>query len=293
MILVTGATGHFGKATIDFLLKKGIEAERITALVRDETKASDLKAKEINIKVGEYDNYNSLVKAFSGVDKLLLVSGSDIANRLKQQENAVNAAKEAGVKHIVYTSFERKNETDSSPIAILAKAHIETEKKIQSTGIPYTILRNNVYIDYLPMFIGEKVLETGVFFPAGDNSSAFALREDMAEAAANILTGTGHEGKIYAVSNTENISFKEIAAILSEASGDTVSYTSPDPSVYIDTITKAGVPAEYANVFAGFGKAFEQGEFHTVDTDLETLLGRKPTSVKDFLLKTYAVSQAN
>lgn len=105
MILITGATGNYGKATIDFLLKKGIQANSISALVRNEAKAEDLKAKGINLRIGDYDNYASLVKAFKGVDKLLLVSGSDVADRTKQHENAVNAAKEAGVRHIFYTSL--------------------------------------------------------------------------------------------------------------------------------------------------------------------------------------------
>src|ERR1700754_4815082 len=115
MILLTGATGHFGKNTIHSLLAKGIPAQNIAALVRDEAKATDLKAKGITLKKGDYDNEASLAGAFKGVDKLLLVSGSDAFKRSQQHRNVVNAAKEAGVKHIVYTSFERKNETATSP----------------------------------------------------------------------------------------------------------------------------------------------------------------------------------
>jgi NAD(P)H dehydrogenase (quinone) len=287
MILVTGATGHFGKAAIDFLLKKGIPKSEIAALVRDESKAAELKEKGISIRIGDYDNYDSLVKAFKGTDKLLLVSGNDIANRSRQQENAVKAAKEASVKYIVYTSFDRKNETDSSPIAFVAKAHLETEKNIKATGIPYTILRNNLYMDFIPMFIGDKIFETGIFFPAGDTSSSFALRSEMAEAAANILAEEGHEGREYAIANTEEFSFNDIAAAISKASGKTVSYTSPAAEVYTDVLTKAGVPAEYIGMFAGFGEAIKQGEFNVAKSDLQTLLGRTPTSLKQFIEDTY------
>ena len=191
-ILITGASGNFGKTTIDFLLKKGIPANTISALVRDEAKGADLKAKGISIKIGDYDNYESLVAAFKGIDKLVLVSGTDIVNRGKQQKNVVKAAKEAGVKHILYTSFERKNETETSPIAFLAKSHIDTDNTIKASGMTYTIFRNNLYLDVLPMFLGEQVLETGVFFPAGETKSAFALRSDLAEATANVLTSEGH-----------------------------------------------------------------------------------------------------
>ena len=287
-ILITGATGNYGKSTIDFLLKKGISKNNISALVRDEVKAEDLKAKGIALKIGDYDNYPSLVEAFKGVDKLLLISGSDIENRGKQQENAVNAAKEAGVKYILYTSFERKNETETSPIAFVAKSHIDTENQIKASGIDYTIFRNNLYLDVLPMFFGEQVLETGIFLPAGETKSAFTLRNDMAEATANVLVSEGHENKEYSIANSENISIKEIADILSGLTGKKIPYTNPSAEIYIDTLTKAGVPSDYIGMFAGFSEAIKQGEFETSKTDLEKLLGRKATSAKEFLSQVYS-----
>jgi len=280
MILVTGATGHFGKATIGFLLKKGISANNISALVRDISKADDLKVKGIQLKTGDYNDYASLLSAFKGVDKLLLVSGNDIQNRQQQQENAVNAAKEAGVKHIIYTSFVRKNETETSPIALLGKSHIETDKIIKASGIPYTIMLNSLYADVLPMFMGEKVLETGIYLPAGDGKTSFATRLDMAEAAASILAGEGHENKEYVVANTNKYSLNDVATILSEISGRQITYTSPATEVYIDTLSNAGM-------FAGFSEAIKQGEFDTATSDLEKLIGRKPASMKDFLQSIY------
>ena len=288
MILATGATGNLGKSTIDFLLKKGIASTNIVALVRDEAKAANLKSKGIAIRIGDYNNYESLVAAFAGVEKLLLVSGSDIANRGKQQENAVNAAKQAGVKHILYTSFERKNDTETSPIFFLAKSHLDTENLIKSSGLTYTIFRNNFYLDALPMFFGEQVLATGIFLPAGDAKSAFALRNDMAEATANVLTSQGHENKEYSLSNTENISIQEIAEDLTEIAGKQINYVSPPQDVYVETLTKAGVPAEYIGLFAGFAEAMKQGEFTIEKTDLENLLGRKPKTAKQYLAEVYA-----
>jgi NAD(P)H dehydrogenase (quinone) len=287
-ILITGATGHFGKATIDFLLQKGIPANTISALVRDEAKAADLKAKGINLKIADYDNYESLVAAFKGIDKVLLVSGSDIVNRGKQQENAVKAAKEAGVKHLLYTSFERKNETETSPIAFLAKSHIDTDNLIKASGLKYTIFKNNLYLDVLPMFIGEQVLETGIFFPAGETKSAFVLRSDLAEAAANVLSSEGHENKEYAMNNTENYSFQDVASLLSKITNKDISYTSPTLEIYTDALTKAGVPGEYIGMFAGFAEAIQQGEFNSAKSDLENLLGRKPATLEDFLTQAYA-----
>jgi len=287
MILVTGATGHLGKATIDFLLKKGIPAKNISALVRDMAKAGDLKTKGINIKIGNYDDYASLVTAFENVDKLLLVSGSDIHNRQQQQENAVKAAKEAGVKHIVYTSFVRSNETGTSPIAFVGKSHMATDKSIKASGIPYTIMLNSLYADMLPIFVGEKVLETGIFLPAGDGKTSFTTRLDMAEAAASILAGEGHENKEYVIANTSNYSMTDVATILSELSGKKITYTSPSNEVYVEIVSSAGVPMEYAKMFAAFSEAIKQNEFDTATSDLEKLIGRKPTGLKDYLKSVY------
>jgi len=206
MIVVTGATGQYGNATINFLLQKGVANNQIVALVRSEAAAERLRPLGINVAIGDYNNYASLVKAFTGADKLLFISGSDIAKRLTQHQNVVNAAKEAGIKHIVYTSFQRKNETETSPLWIVAQSHISTEQWIKESGMTYTILKNNLYMDFLPGFIGEKVLETGVaYVPAENGKIAAVLRADMAEATANILSGSNHNNKMYDFTNTRAI----------------------------------------------------------------------------------------
>lgn len=288
MILITGATGKYGKSTIDFLLKKGVSSTNIVALARDEEKAADLKNKDIEIRIGDYNNYEQLVNAFKGIDKLLLISGSDIVNRDQQHQNVVKAANEARVKHIVYTSFERKNETETSPITFVVASHIATENWIKSSGMHYTILRNNLYMDLLPWFFGEKVMETGVFLPAGDTKAAFALRDDMAEATANVLVTEGHENKVYNFSNSENVSIGEMVTNLGEIVGKEIPYTSPSSEVFVETLTNAKVPADFVGMFAGFSEAIQQGEFTVENSDLENILGRKPTSAKQYLSMVYA-----
>lgn len=287
MILVTGATGFYGKATIDYLLKKGVPSNNISALVRNKTKADELSSKNIKLKIGDYDNLQSLIDAFAGVDKLLFVSSNDFIKRGKQHENVLNAAKEAGVGHIVYTSFQRKNETETSPVAMVADVHIKTENIIKSSGIPYTILQNTIYADMLPMFLGEKVAETGVFFPAGEGKNAFALRNDMAEATAEVLIGDNHKNKVYVFCNTENVTFSQIAEIFSGIFGKTVPYTSPDKEVYIETHSKMGFPKEMSAMFVAFAQAMKEGEFEVTNTDMEKILGRKPISVKEYLTQLY------
>jgi NAD(P)H dehydrogenase (quinone) len=287
-ILVTGATGHFGKAAIDSLLKKGHPASDIIALVRDENKATVLKRQGVEIRTGDYEDYASLVKAFTGVDKVLLVSSNDVNNRSAQQANAVKAAREAGVKHILYTSFVRKDESEASPISFVAQSHIATEKAIRESGLTYTIFRNNLYLDYVPIFIGEKVLNNGIFWPAGTTPGAYALREEMAEAAANVLLSSGHDNKEYNISNSASWSFPQVAETITKASGKQISYISPSQTEYKTALTTAGVPELYINMFAGFAEAIRIGEFDTAtNTDLEGLLGRKPTRLEDYLTTVY------
>lgn len=289
MILITGATGHFGKATIDFLLNKGIAANQITALVRNAGKGKELEEKRVNVVVGDYGNTTSLINAFKGIDKLLLISGTDLGNRAKQHENVINAAKQAGVKHIIYTSFERKNETGTSPIVFVAESHISTEKLLKESGMAFTILRNNIYIDMVPMFIGEKVVETGtIYFPTGQGKAGMVLRADMAEATANVLITEGHENKVYSFSNLETFNYGDVAQYITEVVGKQINFVSPSIKEYKSTLANAGVPLEYVEMFAGFASAQEQGEFDKTSPDVEKLLGRKPTSIKEYLKLVYS-----
>lgn len=288
MILVTGATGHFGNATINFLLEKGIKASQILALVRNEQSADELKKKGVDVVTGDYENYNSLVKAFAGVEKLLFVSGSDIVRRVAQHQNVINAAKEAGVKHLIYTSFQRRSESETSPLWIVAQSHIQTEKWLKESTMNYTILRNNLYIDFLPGFIGEKVAETGVIYvPAESGKVSAVLRSEMAEASASILTTDGHINKVYEFTNVEAVSYEEMATIISEVLGKPINYISPLVEDYKKTLTSYGVPEEVVGIFSSFAMAQAKGELDAVSTDLEMLLGRKPLSVKEFLTGLY------
>jgi NAD(P)H dehydrogenase (quinone) len=290
MILITGATGHFGKATIDFLIQKGVNPNTISALARSAEKAKELINKGINVKIGDYEDYPSLVAAFAGVEKLLLISSNDLEHRVRQHTNVVNAAKEAGVKHIIYTSFVRRNETASSPIAFIAQQHIESERLIKESGISYTFMFNALYADSLLMFMGENVVETGIFLPAGNGKGSFTARIDMAEAAANLLLAQKLDKSEYIIANTLNYSMNDLASILTELSGKPVAYLNPSKEVYLDAVTKAGMPEMYAHMFANFSQAIEQGEFETSATDLETILGRKPLSLKEFLKSVYSKS---
>lgn len=287
-ILITGATGQFGKASVEFLLKKGSSQNEISVLVRDENKASDLKEKGVTVVIGDYNDYHSLLNAFHGIDTLLFVSSNDMVKRIAQHKNVVNAAKETGVKHVIYTSAMHDSKVEKSAIAFVHDVHLKTEKWLKESGLSYTFLRNVLYMDLIPFYIGDKVLETNtIYFPAGNGKAAVALRSDIAEAAANILTTGGHSGRSYNIANVEAYSYQDVAAIISEITGKTINYYSPTPEEYSKTLVKAGVPSEYIGFLAGFALAQARGEFDVTSNDLEKLLGRKPTTLKTYLKTIY------
>lgn len=285
-ILITGASGNYGYAVIEALIKKGTDKNAIFAMVRDEAKAKFLTPLGVNIVIGDYNDYNSLINSFSGCDKLLLVSSGDLKLRSEQHKRVVKAAKNAGIKHIVYTSQLHTSDSRTSPIHFVVKSHLITEAAIMKSGISYTLLRNGLYMDMLPIFLGEKILENGIFLPAGQGKIAFTLRNEMAEAAATILISEGHTDKIYDISG-DAISFTQIAELISVKSNKNITYLSPNLETFINTVIKAGMPKEYAKMVGGFAAAAQQGELEGKNSILEKLLGRKPTTVSEYLEKMH------
>ena len=289
-ILITGATGHLGTAAAEQLLKKA-RAGSVYVLARSEEKAAALKARGAEVVIGDYNNYDSLVAAFKGIDKVYLISGNELEIRSEQQARIIDAAKAAGVKHIVYTSFQRKNESADSAIWLVAQSHLDTENRLKASGLTYTILKHGLYSDIIPGFSGEKLLETKtLYFPAGEGKTAFAVRTDFAEAGANVLfdqTGK-YDNKSLTFTGAEAVSWSRIAALISEQAGVHITYVSPSQEEYKSTLLKAGVPEIYVNMFAGFGEGMKQGEFDMVYNDLETVLGRKPVAVAEYLKSVYS-----
>ncbi|HAF33795.1 MAG TPA: NAD(P)-dependent oxidoreductase [Sphingobacterium sp.] len=288
MILVTGATGNLGKATIDSLLNRGIAPNNITALVRDESKAAELKSKGLQIKLGDYQDLESLKSAFRGVDKLLLVSSSsDIGKRFEQHKNAINAANESGVGHIIYTSFDMKN-LQQSIMGGEVRYHAYTADYLRQTGIPYTLMNNTMYADMIPFLVGKDILNNGISIPAGDGKTPFLPISEMAEANAVVLTTPGHENKEYIIASETAFSFAEIADLLSDISGKTLAYHQPDVSAYVAQLIQAGLSEDDAAYIARFCGAIARGEFDTIKSDVKRLLGRSPVSLKEFLQNIYS-----
>jgi NAD(P)H dehydrogenase (quinone) len=286
-ILVTGATGGLGHAVVETLLQT-INPTQLAVLARDPAKAADLQAQGVAVRQGDYSDYESLMAAFAGVEKLYFVATSSMTDRIQQHENVVKAATAAGVKHLVYTSFQRKTEDGTSPVAFIEEAHLATEKLIKQSGLTYTILKHALYLDVFPPFFGPQVLENNtIYLPAGTGRGAYASRHDLAVAGAAVLTSPGHENQAYELAANTTYSLADFAEALSTLSGRAIQYVAPSPAEFVAQLTQAGVPAENSQMAAALMSAISQGEFDFPDPTLEKLLGRKPESPTEFLKAAY------
>jgi NAD(P)H dehydrogenase (quinone) len=265
-IVVTGATGHFGRHVVEALLAKGVPADQIVATGRNVDKIADLG---VTVKRAAYEDPASLREAFAGADKVLLVSGTEFGSRVRQHANAIQAAKEAGVRLIVYTSAPKADTTDMR----LAEEHLGTERVLAESGVPYVILRNSWYIENYNL---EQALEHGLFGAAGDGKIAGAPRADYAEAAAAVLTGEGHEGQVYELGG-DAFTLAELAAEITRQSGKQVSYTDLGEEKYAEMLIGVGVPAAAAAILADSDSAASRGALFVEPTHLEQLLGRPVT----------------
>ncbi len=220
-----------------------------------------------------------------GVEKVLLISGTD-HHRLRQHQAVVDAAKESGVMHIAYTGVPMKD-ADTAATKALMESHFQTEDYIKASGLAYTFLRNALYMDGIPFFTGDKVLERGIHMPAGDGKVPYAMRREMGEAAANVLLQDGHENKEYNITGSDLYSFEDVAQALTQLSGKQVTYTDTDAATFITELKAAGVPEGLAGMIAGFAEDIKAHRFEITNSDLEQLLGRKPASLKDGLKELY------
>lgn len=291
MIVVTGASGFIGKGVIEFLLKK-IPADQIIGMVRDVNKDKSLNDLGIEIREGNYQDYDSLLKAFKGAEKVLLVSAHAFTDLTAQHINVIDAAKEAGVKHIVFTSIYR-TETAKHNIPWVTLSMKVTEDYLKNSGLDYTILRNTFYFDYLQYYFRDVLGEEKLVIPGGEGAVAFALRSDLAEATAIVLGQSGHENKTYALIGNKSYSFGEIAKILSEGSGKEIVYVDTTPEDFIEKMTQAGFPAVQAEFFAEWIQAMKMDDFHGDGSNtLELLLGREPATLESYLKEIYFSDKA-
>jgi len=281
-IVVTGATGHLGRLVVEALLARGVPAQEIVATGRRVETLADLTNRGVVVRRADYTDPASLRAAFDGAEKLLLVSGSEVGQRVAQHENAIAAAKDAGVRLIAYTSIPK---ADTSTLR-LAQEHRATEQALAASGIPFVLLRNSWYLEnYTPQL--PVYLEHGIVGAAGSGRVSAATRADYAEAAAAVLSTEGHEGAVYELGGAP-FSMDDLAAAVSAATGRTVTYTDVPVEQYQQILVGAGVPEAAAAVFADGDRGLAEGELLVEGSDLEKLIGRTPTSLADALAAAVA-----
>ncbi|WP_196210191.1 SDR family oxidoreductase [Citrobacter sp. Res13-Sevr-PEB04-36] len=276
MIAITGATGQLGQHVIENLLKT-VPASQIVAIVRNPAKAAALSEQGITVRQADYTDEAAFTTALQGIDKLLLISSSEVGQRTLQHRNVINAAKSARVKFIAYTSLLH---ADTSPLG-LADEHVATEKMLAESGLDYALLRNGWYSEnYLAS--APAALEHGVFIgAAGDGKIAAATRADYAAAAARVISEEGHAGKIYELAGDEGWTLSQLAAELAQQSGKKVVYQNLSEADFAAALKGFGLPAGLAEMLADSDIGASKGGLFDDSHTLSTLIKRPTTSLAE------------
>ena len=276
MIAITGATGQLGRLVIEQLLKT-VPANQIVAIVRNPAKAEALSQQGIVVRQGDYTDLAALTTALKGVEKLLLISSSEVGQRATQHQNVINAAKAAGVTFIAYTSLLH---ADNSPLGLHVE-HVATEKALATSSIPYALLRNGWYTEnYLAS--APPALEHGVFIgAAGEGKIASATRADYAAAAAKVVSEEGHAGKVYELAGDSAWTLSELAAELSKQSGKPVVYQNMSEADFAAALKSVGLPAGLADMLADSDVGASKGGLFDDSHTLSKLIGRPTTSLAE------------
>ncbi|MEH1130488.1 SDR family oxidoreductase [Micromonospora sp. CPCC 206061] len=274
---VTAASGHLGRLAVQALLDQGVPADQIVAAARTPEKITDLAAQGVQVRQADYSKPETLTSAFAGTEKLLLISGSEVGQRLPQHTNAVDAAVAAGVKLIAYTSAPYADTTDLP----VAPEHKATEEVVRASGVPFVFLRNGWYFENYTANLAPALQHGAILGSAGDGRISAAARADFAAAAAAVLTGDGHEGKAYELGGDEAFTMAELAAEVTRQSGTEVAYRDLPADEYEKALVAAGVPDVYANVLASCDVQIAKGALFIDSGDLRRLIGRPTTSLAD------------
>ncbi|HFU1784614.1 TPA: NAD(P)H:quinone oxidoreductase [Escherichia coli] len=285
MIAITSATGQLGHYVIESLMKT-VPASQIVAIVRNPAKAQALTAQGITVRQADYGDEAALTSALQGVEKLLLISSSEVGQRAPQHRNVINAAKAAGVKFIAYTSLLH---ADKSPLG-LADEHIETEKMLADSGIVYTLLRNGWYSEnYLAS--APAALKHGVFIgAAGDGKIASATRADYAAAAARVISEAGHEGKVYELAGDSAWTLTQLAAELTKQSGKQVTYQNLSEADFAAALKSVGLPDGLADMLADSDVGASKGGLFDNSKTLSKLIGRPTTTLAESVSHLFNVN---
>jgi NAD(P)H dehydrogenase (quinone) len=275
--VITGATGSLGRLVVEALLDHNVPAGQIVATGRDLAKISDLAERGVHVRPIDYNDPESLRQAFKGAGKLLLVSGSEVGQRTEQHRNAINAAKEAGVALIAYTSVANADTTGMQ----LAAEHQATEDALRASGVPFTLLRNSWYLENYTEQLAVHLQHGAVLGSAGKGQLSAATRADYAQAAAAVLLKDGQAGKVYELGGDEAFSLSDLAEAITAATGQPVKYQDLPAEQYTQVLQDAGLPEVYAAILADSDLGIARGDLLVTSSDLSSLIGRPTTPMRE------------
>ncbi|MBT9552765.1 MAG: SDR family oxidoreductase [Hydrogenophaga sp.] len=276
MIAITGATGQLGRLVIQNLLKT-VPAAQIVAAVRSPEKAADLAALGVQVRQADYAQPATLEAAFQGVDKLLLISSSEVGQRAPQHAAVIAAAQKAGVKLLAYTSILR---ADSSPLGLAAE-HKETEAMLRASGLPHVLLRNGWYTENYTASVPAALQYGAVMGSAKDGRIASAARADYAAAAAAVLTKDGQAGQVYELAGDTAYTLSELAAEIALQSGKPVVYNDLPEAAYAAALVQVGLPEGFAALLADSDVGASKGGLFDDGRQLSQLIGRPTTPLAE------------
>jgi NAD(P)H dehydrogenase (quinone) len=277
-VVVTGATGHLGRLTVEALLRRGVPASEVIATGRDVTGIKDLAERGVVVRRADFADQDSLAAAFTGADRLLLISASiPVEERVANHRRAIDAALAAGVSLVAYTSTLQAD----TAATIIGATHRATEEYLRERRVPSVLLRNGWYLEnYTAQLPG--ILQTGaVIGAAAQGRVSAAARADYAEAAAVALTTASHGGAVYELGGDEAFTLAELAAAISTAAGKPITYTDLSAQELARVLAGVGLPADLADVLADADLGLSRGELFTDSGDLGRLIGRPTTSLAD------------
>ncbi|WP_438003659.1 SDR family oxidoreductase [Sorangium sp. So ce321] len=279
MIILTGTTGNLGSSILRHMLGL-VPPSRIIASVHNRSAQAHegLEKKGVHVRAGDYHDPGSLERAFAGGDRLLIVSHPSFSDELRvaSHRNAIDAAKKAGVKHIYYTSIAFGGESK----AAVMKAHLETEAYLRSAGVDHTIIREGVYMESYPLYLGFfEVSDAEVVVP-GDGGVAWAARDDLAEATAKVIAGGGYKDETILLTGPRAYTLAQTTALVSSILGREIRFSTASQGEFVKRHAAKG---DAARLWASTYPAIEAGELSVVDPSLERILGRPPVSLESRL----------
>lgn len=292
-IIVTGATGAFGRAATALLLEK-VPPQELILTTRKPEQLVDLASRGVKVRKADFDYPETLAAAFSGGDRMLLISTARVGTRVGQHENAIKAAVKAGVQHIVYTSVMSADKPGNP--AIVKLDHRATEEIVEKSGAAWTFLRDSQYAEAIAMAVIPPALASGTLPDnCHDGQIAFVSRDDCVASAVGVLTQPGHENKAYDITGPELLSFPKAVAMASAMTGKAIQYkpvSDDDMFAYFDSLgvprhasddpTKGPIPWSSDDMVT-FGQSIREGYFNVITDHVEKITGRKPRPLREVL----------